>query len=293
VAGACDGSASMNQTLLDSPADILFMPNGTLYVNNNDRKILTFQPGKRTAGVLATFNDWPSFLFYDNRTSDLYISVLSLNLVYILPGYRTIPPNGVGSTACVLTAMSGPTGITMDSAGNLYVGSFSCNWITRWAPNATNGVIIAGSSTGSFGSSDILLSRPYGLLLDELNSVIYVADRYNDRVQRFPLNGSGIGVTVAGGNGLGSAANQLNGPTEIYRSKNGNFMYICDSFNHRVQRWPMNGTSGVTVAGSSSGMAGQTPYLMNTVYGFAFDPDESHLYVSDANNNRIQRFSLK
>jgi DNA-binding beta-propeller fold protein YncE len=180
----------------------------------------------------------------------------------------------------------------MDSAGNLYISSYSCHWVTRWALNATAGVLIAGSPTANSGSSNILLSRPYGLSLDELNSVIYVADRFNHRIQRFPLDGSGIGVTVAGGNGAGSAPNQLYRPTEIYRSKNGNFMYICDSYNSRVQRWPMNGTSGVTVAGSSSGITGQTPYLMNTPYAFAFDTDERYLYVSDANNNRIQRFSL-
>jgi DNA-binding beta-propeller fold protein YncE len=180
----------------------------------------------------------------------------------------------------------------MDAAGNIYVVSYSCNWITTWAPNATAGVLIAGSPTGSSGSSNILLNHSLGLALDELNSMIYVADRFNHRIQRFPLDGSGIGVTVAGGNGPGSAPNQLDSPTDIYQSKNGNFMYICDSLNHRVQRWPMNGTSGMTVAGSSSGLAGQTSYLMDIPYAFAFDPDEKYIFVSDNYNHRVQRFSL-
>jgi sugar lactone lactonase YvrE len=292
VAGACNGSGSTNQTSILVPDDIIFTPNGTLYVANDDGKVLAFDPNNRTARLVAAFGVWPAFFLFDNRTSDLYVSVMNLELVYILPGYRTIPPNGVGSTACVLTASSAPSGLAMDSAGNLYIASYTCNWITRWAPNATAGVRIAGSPSGTGGSSSTLLWRPYTLLLDEPKSMIYVADRYNDRVQRFPLNGSGIGVTVAGGNGAGTAPNQLNGPTEIYRSKNGNFMYICDSYNHRVQRWPMNGTSGVTVAGSSSGTPGQTPYLLRTPYAFAFDPDEKYIYVSDSDNNRIQRFFL-
>jgi hypothetical protein len=57
VADACNGSASTNQTLLISPADILFIPNVTLYVNSFDGKLLAFQLGKRTADVLAAFND--------------------------------------------------------------------------------------------------------------------------------------------------------------------------------------------------------------------------------------------
>jgi DNA-binding beta-propeller fold protein YncE len=280
------------KTLLMPSADILFIPNGTLYVNSFDGKLLAFQLGKRTADVLATFNDWPSFLVDNNRTSDLYVSVHELHLVHILPGNRTIPPNGVGSGTCVLTKILRPTVITMDTAGNIYVANYTRHWITRWAPNATAGVWIAGSPTGSSGSSSVLLNCPYGVLLDQLNSMIYVADRFNHRIQRFPHDESGIGVTVAGGNGAGSAPNQLNAPTEIYRSKNGNFIYICDTYNHRVQRWPTIGTSGVTVAGSSTGLAGQTPYLLRTPYAFAFDPDEKYIFVSDTDNHRVQRFSL-
>jgi DNA-binding beta-propeller fold protein YncE len=180
----------------------------------------------------------------------------------------------------------------MDTAGNIYVASYTCHWITRWAPNATAVVRIAGSPTGSSGSSSVLLNCPYGVLLDEFNSMIYVADRYNDRVQRFPLDGSRIRGTVAGGNGAGSAPNQLNFPTEIYRSKNGNFIHICDTYNYRVQRWQTKGTSGVTVAGSSTGLAGQTPYLLRAPYAFAFDPDEKYIFVSDTDNHRVHHFSL-
>jgi DNA-binding beta-propeller fold protein YncE len=293
VAGGCNGNTSTNQTQLTRPNDVMLLPNGTLYVANEDGKVLAFDRNSRTGRTVAILRSSSLYFFhFHNRTSDLYVSVYGQNFVQILPGNRTIPSNVNATGVCVLTEIIRPTVITMDSAGNLYVASHSCNWITRWAPNVTAGVLIAGSPTGSSGSSNILLDRPYGLSLDELNSVIYVVDRFNHRIQRFPLDGSGIGVTVAGGNGLGSAPNQLNNPTEIYRSNNGNFMYICDIYNYRVQRWPMNGTSGITVAGSSSGITGQTPYLMNKPYALAIDTDEKYIYVSDSNNHRIQRFSL-
>jgi DNA-binding beta-propeller fold protein YncE len=262
-------------------------------VANTDNTILAFEPDNRTGRVVASFDDWPSFLFVDNRTSDLYVSVLYLHLVFILPGKRTIPTNGISGDICTLNKVPRPMGVVVDSVGNVYISSIACHWITRWAPNATTGVLIAGSPTGSSGSSSILLWNPYCLLLDEIESVIYVADRFNNRIQRFPLNGSRVGVTFAGGNNAGTAANQLYNPTDIYRSKKGDFMYICDSENNRVQRWPMNGTSGVTVVGSSSGVAGRTPYQMNVPYALAFDADERYMYVVDSDNNRIQRFSLQ
>ena len=119
-----------------------------------------------------------------------------------------------------------------------------------------------------------------------------MADRYNYRVQRFPLDGSGNGVTVAGGNGQGSLSNQLDRASDIFLSKIDGSIYVADCYNNRIQKWLVNATTGITVAGSPNGTAGNTPYLMNQTYALAIDDDETYLYVSDSKNNRIQRFSL-
>jgi DNA-binding beta-propeller fold protein YncE len=187
---------------------------------------------------------------------------------------------------------SSPSGIVVDSVGNVYISSYFCNWVTKWAPNANSATVAAGSSSGTSGSDSLSLIHPYNLALDEANSWIYVADRYNHRIQRFVLGGSGVGVTVAGGNGQGSAANQLNNPIDIYRSRFDGSIYIADSSNNRVQKWGINATSGITVAGSPNGAVGQTSYLMSLTYSLAVDYDENYLYVSDSDNSRIQRFSL-
>jgi hypothetical protein len=42
---------------------------------------------------------------------------------------------------------------------------------------------------------------------------------------------------VAGGNGGGSSATQLNGPWGIYVTSNQG-VYVVDRNNHRVQYWP-------------------------------------------------------
>src|SRR5882757_8755833 len=44
------------------------------------------------------------------------------------------------------------------------------------------------------------------------------------------------GFTVAGGNGKGNAANQLNGAQDVCMDASGN-IYILDQGNNRVQKW--------------------------------------------------------
>lgn len=293
IVGVCNSSGHINDTLLNNQAGIALSNTNTFYTGDNSNRLLEFPLNSRTARALITFVNWPAFVHRNNRTSVIYISLLLANLVYIFPTNRTIPPNGIPATNCSMVSVNSPTGIATDSSGNVYISSMNCNWITKWAPNATSGTLIAGSPTGVAGWTAVLLYAPYGLALDEANSFIYVADRYNFRVQRFPLNGSGIGVTIAGDNGEGSDANQLHRPTDVYLSKFDGSLYIVDCFNSRIQKWAKNATSGITIAGHSNGTVGLTPYLLNKPYAFAFDDEERFMYVSDSLNNRIQRFRLQ
>jgi DNA-binding beta-propeller fold protein YncE len=292
VAGGCNGSASTNQTLLNDPSGIAVGFNNTFYVTDTTDRLFVFDLNNRTGRVLTTFSSWPALLFFDNRTSNIYATIYSINLVYIWPTNQTIPPSGISYSSCSMNWVYTPMGITVDSVGNVYISNLYCNWVTKWAPNATNSTIVAGSPTGSSGSNSLSLYQPYGLALDESNSFLYVVDRYNNRIQRFVLGGSGIGVTVAGGNGQGSAANQLSNPAGICLSRLDGSLYIADDSNSRIQKWVQNATSGTTVAGSPNGILGQMPYLLWSPFGIAIDDEENYLYVSDGLNNRIQRFSL-
>jgi sugar lactone lactonase YvrE len=94
------------------------------------------------------------------------------------------------------------------------------------------------------------------------------------------------GVTVAGGNGTGSFANQLNTPPAIYKDKKGNF-YIADAGNNRVQKWLAGATQGTTVAGGNGyGSAANQLASPQDV----FVDKSGYIYVADADNNRVQKW---
>ena len=65
-----------------------------------------------------------------------------------------------------------------------------------------------GSADNQLGSSS---NSALGVALDASRN-IYIADEKNHRVQKW-APGATTGITVAGGNGSGAAANQLSDPT--------------------------------------------------------------------------------
>jgi DNA-binding beta-propeller fold protein YncE len=97
-------------------------------------------------------------------------------------------------------------------------------WITRW--------------TGSNHS------KAAGIYVDQQHNLLYVADFSNHRIQEFNLSGNGSGITVAGGNGYGSATNQLYNPLDVCVSQLNGAVYVANYSNNRVQRWNINATQG-------------------------------------------------
>jgi gliding motility-associated-like protein len=163
----------------------------------------------------------------------------------------------------------------------MYVSEQRASYVTRWAPGATTGVVVAGGN--GYGSAPNQLSTPTGIFVDT-NGNLYICDTDNNRIQKW-APGATSGNTVAGGN-FGNAANQLANPLGIYVDVAGN-IYITDYNNYRVQKWLPGATSGITVAGGSFGTGGNQ---FNQPAGISMDAN-CNLYVSDFFNNRVQKFS--
>lgn len=122
---------------------------------------------------------------------------------------------------------------------------------------------------------------PYALSVEDDGSVL-IADFGMHQVMRIALDGSM--TTAAGGNGAGSAMNQLNTPFGVVAAPDGSF-YVTEQGNHRVQRVAADGTV-TTVAGGNG--PGSAMNQLSTLTGIDIDDDGS-LYIVDHGNSRIQK----
>ncbi|CAF1631360.1 unnamed protein product, partial [Didymodactylos carnosus] len=88
------------------------------------------------------------------------------------------------------------------------------------------------------------------------------------------------GITIAGGNGYGSALNQLDDPTDMALDSSGN-LYIADSGNSRILK-TVKKTGKVTILVSEI-----------APYNLFFDKSYTYLYYTDQTNSRVQKLNIK
>ncbi|CAF4103803.1 unnamed protein product [Adineta steineri] len=289
VAGYDNMSANGDAFGLNVPRGIYVSPlNETLYVcDSNNFRVQRFYFGSRMGVTVAGGFGNPQrniimnrvWNVYVDNTQNVYVADRNLNRVTRWPPNITV---GVTQGPIISTGV-GIWGIAFDQHGNLYTALFDTHIVYR-----NNITVIAGQYNIS-GNSSTQLNSPRGIFFDNSSSSLFVCDSLNYRIQMFQMN-STVGVTVAGGNGPGSASNQLDQPHGIWVSPKTGFMYIADTYNNRIQRWKMNDTQAVTIAGT--GVAGDLSTMLSSPAGVALNANETFLYVSDQYNNRIQRFDL-
>ncbi|CAF4314421.1 unnamed protein product, partial [Adineta steineri] len=172
---------------------------------------------------------------------------------------------------------------------DIYVVSYGDNAVYKFVGGNGSPVVAAGGNGN--GNASNQLAGPNGVYYDYLYiHALYVADAGNHRVMKFPSDSTSAtyGTVVAGGNGAGSGANQLNNPRSILVDSQGT-LYISDGDNNRIQRWLQNANSGTTIVGGTrSGTASNQLHFPDQIL---FDK-YNNLLVVDRNNNRIQRFNL-
>jgi DNA-binding beta-propeller fold protein YncE len=142
-------------------------------------------------------------------------------------------------------------------------------------------ITVAG--TGCPGPVANMLNHPHGIFVD-LNFSLYVADTHNNRIQLFPpdqLNAT----TVAGFGAIVYFI--LNRPTGIVLDAD-RYLYIVDSGNHRIIQSTLDGFRCLV---GCSGESGITSSQLHNPQTMAFD-NNGNIFVTDFNNNRIQKFLL-
>ncbi len=215
--------------------------------------------------------------------------------------FNTTNSNGCDSTATLFLTINASPVVNLTTANapcdnpktlvlnGLPVGA-SVQWFlnnqtfTSGSTNTSPFTIVAGGN--GVGNSINQLNENVHICRDAAGN-IYITDSENDRVLRVDAITNAITI-AAGGNGRGNAANQLNRPVGVNIGTSGTNLIITDHYNHRVVRWTLGATSGVTIAGtgSSGSNANQLAFPIN-----AIEDGKGNVYVVDRNNNRIQRFA--
>jgi hypothetical protein len=167
----------------------------------------------------------------------------------------------------------GPSGIAVDSSGNVFVADRDNSRIQKFD---TSGNFMG--KWGSYGSGDGQFSQPLRIAVDSSGNV-FVADRGNERIQKFDSIGNFIGEWGSYGSGDG----QFDYLSGIAVDNSGN-VFVADRQNHRIQKFDSNGNF-IGEWGSHGSGDGEF-YLPG---GIAVD-SSGNVFVADTCNDRIQKF---
>ena len=150
--------------------------------------------------------------------------------------------------------------------------------------------VAARQEFGSPGVEPGQLQSPRGIKVGPDGSV-YVADSGNHRIQKFTADGEfvaawGRNSTVEAEMGMVEGFNE---PWDVAVAPGGE-VYVADTWNHRMQKFSPGGEFLMQFGEYGKPVGNdEGDGLFRATFGVAVD-SEGSIYVSDYNNNRIQKF---
>ncbi|MEQ8169233.1 MAG: hypothetical protein ABRQ38_10080 [Candidatus Eremiobacterota bacterium] len=177
-----------------------------------------------------------------------------------------------------------PKGVAVDKSGFVYLSWFAG---TSGLVEQFNADGTASGKAFTAAPGAVAIDRPEGVAIDYTDTtypsgILYVADKYNHRIIKYDVSGSGtlLGqVGTTGGSG-GSDAGEVKYPAGLAVDNSG-YLYAVDAGNKRVQKWSSHklGNGFVCIF--------NTPGELLDPWGIAVAPDGSYAYVADSRDNRV------
>ncbi len=320
-AGYAGDSGAPASAELDLPLGLTFDSSGNMYIadslNQRIRKIsggvITTVAGDGTEGyagdgAVATSAelDGPAAVAVDSN-GNIYIADTSNHVVrevvtgtaatnagvsagdiITIAGTNTGGYSGDGGLSG-LAELDFPTGVAVDSSGNIYIADSGNNVIREiTASNGIINTIVGGIATAQ------QLNDPESVAVDS-NGDLYISEQNGVRISKFShgnltvIAGNGY-IGYSGDNGLGTNAS-LDDPTAIALDSKG-YLYICDTNNSLIRKVSPQGIittiAGTTIGGKpTSGDYGDGGFATNALLSFprgiVVDPS-GNVFVSDTPN---------
>ncbi|MGD0778292.1 MAG: hypothetical protein ABSC05_36380 [Candidatus Solibacter sp.] len=323
TAGVCTGCVVGTASLagLTNPQDVALGPSNSILIADTGNSairsvssagIITTLSGVVGSyglsgdGVANTLTMLAPFSVAADSSGNLYVAEFGTNRI------RKIDTSGNITTAIgdgnqgfagdggppAKVEMTLPTGVAVDSSGNLYFADSLNNRIRKLSGSTVNTIAGNGvlSHSGDGGAPTAAqLNAPQGVAVDTAGN-LYIADTSNNVVRRVSggviSNFAGTGTAGSSGDGGAASGAQLNGPQGLAVDTAGN-LYIADTQNSRVRK-VANGTISTVAGGSTAGFGGDggaaTSAQLNAPMGVAVDA-AGNLYIAEFSNNRVRKVS--
>lgn len=253
--------------------------------------------GSNTTGAL-TFNQ-PAGVAVDFGANNLYVGDEGNNAIRDVTKIQTGSTFAGDGNAGLVNASDtaarffNPTGLAIDSAGNVYVADLGNNVIRKIT---AKGSVTTLAGSGSRGAADgtgtaASFNQPAALCVDKSGNV-YVADQGSNRIRK--ITAAGVVTTIAG-NGTPGLLNGKQTGTEFNQPggiaiDSKNVLYVGDTGNNVIRRIYLNTGEVQTYAGTGQVGAADgmlTAATFSAPQGVVVDT-YGRVFVVDTGNDSIR-----
>jgi sugar lactone lactonase YvrE len=288
-----------------------FAITGTALAQNFPTVITTVAGGGSSDNVPATNSpvapasvtvDGAGNLFIADSRNNRIRKVDTGGIITTVAGNGAASFSGDGGPA-TSASLDSPTGVAVDSAGNLFVADFANSRI-RKVDHATQIITtVAGNGTASFAgdggpATAAELNFPVGIFVDSSGN-LFIADTGNFRVRM--VDHSSQVITTVAGNGSGASSGDGGPATSagleaetVAVDSSGNF-FIADFGNNRIRKVGTTGNISTVAGNGTAGFSGDggpaTGAELQLPRGITVD-SAGNLLIADSNNFRIRKVDL-
>jgi streptogramin lyase len=242
--------------------------------------------------------DWTGNVFVTDNGNNTIRRITPAGVVTTLAGSAADDSGSADGTGAA-ARFNHPSGIAVDSAGNVFVADTTYNDTIRRITPA--GVVTTFAGTvGSHGSADgtgatASFQHPSGVAVDAVGNV-FVADTANYTIRK--ITPAGVVTTLAGtagtpgsADGTGTSA-LFNWPSGVAVDGTGN-VFVTDNGNNTIRKitpagvvTTLAGTAGTPGSADGTGDAAR----FNSPKGVALD-GMGNVFVADTNNNAVRKIT--